>query len=61
MGRMTELLPDEPLHRLRERRSAKWQRYGPVVLPLPIAAVDVALAVVVQDAVKPPKVETKEK
>jgi cystathionine beta-lyase len=41
---MTELLPDEPLHRLRERRSAKWQRYGRDVLPLTIAELDFALA-----------------
>ena len=49
MGRMTELLPDEPLHRLRDRRSAKWQRYGPDVLPLTIAELDFALADVVKD------------
>jgi cysteine-S-conjugate beta-lyase len=46
---MTELLPDEPLHRLRERRSAKWRRYGPDVLPLTIAEMDFALADVVKD------------
>jgi cystathionine beta-lyase len=41
---MTELLPVEPLHRLRERRSAKWRGYGPEVLPLTIAEMDFALA-----------------
>jgi cystathionine beta-lyase len=46
---MTELLPDEPLHRLRERRSAKWRAYGPDVLPLTIAEMDFALADVVKD------------
>lgn len=30
--------------RLRERRSAKWSAYGPDVLPLPIAEMDVELA-----------------
>ncbi|GAA3433784.1 MalY/PatB family protein [Kutzneria kofuensis] len=46
---MTELLPVEPLHRLRERRSAKWRAYGPEVLPLTIAEMDFALPDAVRD------------
>jgi cystathionine beta-lyase len=45
---MPDLLPVEPLHRLRERRSAKWRAHGPEVLPLTIAEMDFALP----DAVK---------
>jgi cystathionine beta-lyase len=46
---MTDLLPDEPLHRLRERRSAKWRTHGADVLPLTIAEMDFALADAVKD------------
>jgi cystathionine beta-lyase len=49
-GGMTDLLPVEPLHRLRERRSAKWRAYGPEVLPLTIAETDFALADAVREA-----------
>ena len=40
---MTDLLPVEPLSRLRDRRSTKWRAHGPDVLPLTIAEMDFAL------------------
>ena len=47
---MTDLLPDEPLHRLRARRSTKWRAHGPEVLPLSIAEMDFALPDGVREA-----------
>ncbi len=47
---MTDLLPDEPLHRLRARRSTKWRAHGPEVLPLTIAEMDFALPDTVREA-----------
>ena len=47
---MTDLLPDEPLHRLRARRSTKWRAHGPEVLPLSIAEMDFALPDAVREA-----------
>jgi len=41
----------EPLDALRQRRSVKWQEYGPDVLPLWVAEMDVALAPPVHQAV----------
>ncbi len=38
------MILDVPLERLRDRRSAKWQGYGPDVLPLWVAEMDVELA-----------------
>ena len=46
---MTDLLPVDPLHRLRERRSAKWRAHGPEILPLTIAEMDFALPEVVRE------------
>ena len=46
---MTELLPDEPLARLRARRSTKWRAHGPDVLPLTIAEMDFTLSDAVRD------------
>ncbi len=40
----TELLPVPPLEQLRLRRSAKWQAFGPDVLPLWVAEMDFELA-----------------
>lgn len=40
----TELLPVPPLDQLRQRRSAKWQAFGPDVLPLWVAELDFELA-----------------
>ena len=40
---MTDLLPVDPLSRLRDRRSTKWRAHGPDVLPLTIAEMDFAL------------------
>lgn len=39
-----DLLPVPPLEQLRQRRSAKWQAYGPDVLPLWVAELDFELA-----------------
>src|ERR1700729_343638 len=39
---MTDLLPDEPLHRLRARRSTKWRAHSPEGLPPSIAGMDFA-------------------
>jgi bifunctional pyridoxal-dependent enzyme with beta-cystathionase and maltose regulon repressor activities len=47
---MTDLLPDEPLHRLRARRSTKWRAHSPEVLPLSIAEMDFALPDAVREA-----------
>ena len=40
----------DPLERLRQRRSAKWQTYPPDVLPLPVAEMDFGLAPAVSAA-----------
>lgn len=42
-------LPVDDLDVLRQRRSAKWQRYPADVLPLPVAEMDFGLAPAVQD------------
>jgi len=47
---MTDLLPDEPLDRLRARRSTKWRTHSPEVLPLSIAEMDFALPDAVREA-----------
>ncbi|HEU5271725.1 MAG TPA: aminotransferase class I/II-fold pyridoxal phosphate-dependent enzyme [Jatrophihabitans sp.] len=39
-----DLLPVPPLEQLRQRRSAKWQAFGPDVLPLWVAEMDFELA-----------------
>jgi cysteine-S-conjugate beta-lyase len=45
-------LPVDPLERLRERRSAKWQTYPRDVLPLTVAEMDFALAPAVSAALR---------
>jgi cystathionine beta-lyase len=46
------LLPVDPLERLRQRRSAKWQTYPRDVLPLTVAEMDFALAPAVSAALR---------
>ncbi|HEY7858073.1 MAG TPA: aminotransferase class I/II-fold pyridoxal phosphate-dependent enzyme [Candidatus Nanopelagicales bacterium] len=45
------MILDLPLDRLRSRRSVKWQKYGPDVLPLWVAEMDVDLAAPIHDVV----------
>ncbi len=45
----TNPLTELSLHQLRQRTSAKWQRYGPDVLPLWVAEMDVLPAQPIQD------------
>lgn len=44
-------LEQVPLERLRERTSVKWQHFGPDVLPMWVAEMDVVPAEAIQDAV----------
>ena len=42
---------DVSLERLRRRRTAKWSRYGPDVLPMWVAEMDFAVAPAVRRAI----------
>lgn len=48
---MTDPLEAVPLERLRTRTSMKWRTYGPIVLPLWVAEMDVDLALPVVEAI----------